>query len=150
MDQKKIQEVSKVKLSGTEIDDKIDFNHHINKICKSALNQLKILIRAKCLLRFEEKKVIVNTFEMSNSNYCSIVRNLSSVQLLSKIEKLQKRALPFLLTNHGSTCGDLLEKSGCPNMGLRRQRTLGIERITYHLFSLYFTLTFKNWKCKAN
>ena len=114
MDQNKIQEVSKVKLSGIEIDDKIDFNHHINKICKSALNQLKILIRAKCLLRFEEKKVVVNIFAMSNSNYCSLVRNLSSVQLLSKIEKLQKRALPFLLSNHDSTCEDLLEKSGCP------------------------------------
>ena len=69
--------------------------------------------------------MLVNTFVMSNFNYCSLVWNFSSAQSLNKIENLQKRALRFLLNDYDSTYEDLLEKSGYPNMNLRR--TLCIE-----------------------
>ena len=55
---------------------------------------------------------------MSNFNYCSLVWNFPSAQSL--IENLQKRALRFLLNDYDSTYEDLLEKSGYPNMNLRR------------------------------
>ena len=71
--------------------------------------------------------MLVNTFVMSNFNYCSLVWNFSSAQSLNKIENLQKRALRFLFNDYDSTYEDLLEKSGYPNMNLRRQRTLCIE-----------------------
>ena len=77
--QKEIKAVAKVKLLGIETDDKLNFNHHINNICKSASNQLNALIRLKHLLGFKEKKVLVNAFVMSNFNYCSLVWNFSSV-----------------------------------------------------------------------
>ena len=78
IDQKEIKVVSKVKLLGTEIDDKLNFNHHINNICKSASNQLNALIRLKHLLGLEKRKVLVNNFVMSNFNYSSLVWNFSS------------------------------------------------------------------------
>ena len=68
--QKEIKAVAKVKLLGIETDDKLNFNHHINNICKSASNQLNALIRLKHLLGFKERKVLVNTILMSNFNYC--------------------------------------------------------------------------------
>ena len=64
--QKEIKAVSKVKLLGIETGDKLNFNHHINNICKSASNQLNALIRLKHLLGFEERKVLINTFVISN------------------------------------------------------------------------------------
>ena len=91
INQKEIKAVAKVKLLETEIDDKLNFNHHINNICKSASNQLNVLIRLKHMLGFKERKVLVNTFVMSNFNYCSLVWNFSSAQSLNKIENLQKR-----------------------------------------------------------
>ena len=69
IDQKELKAVLKVKLLGIDIDDKLNFNHHINNICKSASNQLNALIRLKYLLGFEERKVLVNTFIISNFNY---------------------------------------------------------------------------------
>ena len=120
IDQKEIKAVSKVRLLGIEIDDKLYFNHHINNICKSASNQLNALIRLKHLLGFEERKVLINTFVMLNFNYCSLVWNFSSAQSLNKIENLQKRALRVLLNDYDSTYEHLLEKSGYPNMNLRR------------------------------
>ena len=120
IDQKEIKAVPKVKLLRIEIDEKLNVNHYINNICKSASNQLNALIRQKYLLRFEGRMVLVNTFAMSNFNYCSLVWNFSSTQSLEKIENLLKRALPFLLNHYGSTYEDLLEKSSCPNMNSRR------------------------------
>ena len=93
IDQKEIKAVSKVKLLGLEIDDELNFNHHINNICKSASNQLNALKRLKHLSEFEGRKVLLNTFVMPNFNYCSLVWNFSkfcSAQLLKKIKNLQK------------------------------------------------------------
>ena len=71
--QKEIKAVAKVKLLAIEIDDKLNFNHYINSICKSASNQLNTLIKLKHLLGFKERKKLVNTFVMSNFNYYSLV-----------------------------------------------------------------------------
>ena len=77
IDQKEFKAVSKVRLLGIEIDEKLNFNHHTNNICKSVSNQLNALIRLKHLLGFKERKVLANTFVMSNFNYCSLVWNFS-------------------------------------------------------------------------
>ena len=58
---------------------------------------------------------------MSNFNYCSLVWNFSSARSLNNIEDLLKRALRFLFNDYDSAYEDLLEKSICPNMNLRRQ-----------------------------
>ena len=76
---------------------------------------------------------------MSNFNYRSLVWKLSSSQLLSEMESLQKRALRFLLDGYDSTYEDLLEKSGRPNMNLKRQITRCIE--------IYQTLIKLNPRC---
>ena len=60
---------------------------------------------------------------MSIFHCCPLVWNFSSAQILKKkVENLQIRELPFLLNYYGSFNENLLEKSGCPNMNLRRQR----------------------------
>ena len=51
-----------MKLPGVHIDDKLNFNEHINKICKSAGNQLNALTQFKSFLGLKEKKVLVNSF----------------------------------------------------------------------------------------
>ena len=68
-------------------------------------------MRVKHLLRFEERKVLVNTFVISNFNYFFLVWNISSTQSLRKIENLQKRALRFLLNNYNRKYEDLREKT---------------------------------------
>ena len=73
INQKEIKAVAKAKHLAIEIDDKLNFNHYINSICKSASNQLNIFIRLKHLLSFKERKELVNTFVMSNFNYYSPV-----------------------------------------------------------------------------
>ena len=69
----KIKSTSSVKLLGVHIDDKLNFNHHINKLCKSAGNQLNALTRLKSFLGLKESVVLVNSFIYSNFDYCPVV-----------------------------------------------------------------------------
>ena len=69
---KEIKVTSKVKLLGVEID-KLNFKQHINHICKSAANQLNVLIGLKRFVIFPKVKVVVNSPVLSNFNYCTLV-----------------------------------------------------------------------------
>ena len=57
VENKKINSTLPVKLLGVHFNDKLNFNEHINKICKSAGNQLNALIRPKSFLGLKEKEV---------------------------------------------------------------------------------------------
>ena len=56
----KIKSTSSLKLLGVHINDKLNFNHHINKLCKSKGNQLNALTRLKSFLGLKERVVLVN------------------------------------------------------------------------------------------
>ena len=101
----KIESLSAVKLLGIVIDVKLNFNRHVNTVCGSAANQLNSLIRLRRFLGIEERKVLIQSFALSNLNYCLLVWMLSSVKSLNKIENLQKQALRFLLSYYESSYG---------------------------------------------
>ena len=122
-----IKLVSSVELLGIQIDDKLNFNLHISKICKSAANQLNALIRLKQFLSFHAKEVLINSYIISNFNYCPLVWMFSSTQSLNKIENLQKRALRFLYDDFEASYKDLLSKGRKSKMNVRRLRTLCVE-----------------------
>ena len=69
----KIKSTLSVKLLGVHIDDKLNFNNHINKLCKSAGNQLNALTRLKSFLGLKERAVLVKSFIYSNFDHCPLV-----------------------------------------------------------------------------
>ena len=125
---KEIKVTSQVKLLGVEIDDKLNFGQHINCICKSPANQLNALIRLKRFLGFQDKKVLVNSFVLSNFNYCTLVWMFANSKSLTKIENLHKRALRFMLDDYSSSYKKILAKSGKFSMDVKRKYKLRIER----------------------
>ena len=122
-----IKASSSVKLLVVHIDEQLNFNLHISKICRSAANQLNALIRMKRFLAFEEKKTLINNYFYSNFNYCPLVWIFSSAKSLNKIESLQKRALRFLYDNYDSSHESILKLSGKSTMNVTRLRSLRIE-----------------------
>ena len=97
IDQKNIKTSSLVKHLGVHIYNKLNFNLHITKICRSAANQLRALIRLRKFLNFEEKKTLINSYFYANFNHCTLVWMFSSAKSLSKVESLQKRAYVFFM-----------------------------------------------------
>ena len=127
VDNQVIKSVSSVELLGIQIDDKLNFNLHISKICKSVANQLNALIRLKQFLSFHAKEVLIDNYIISNFNYCPLVWMFSSTQSLNKIENLQKRALRFLYDDIEACYDNLLSKGGKSKMNVRRLKTLCVE-----------------------
>ena len=96
----KIRSTSSVKLLGVHIDDKLNFNEHINKICKSAGNQLNSLIRLKPFSGLKEKEVLEALYILITIR----LYGCSHKKSLDKIESLHnKRALRFFLKDYVSS-----------------------------------------------
>ena len=127
VDNQTIKSVPSVELLGIHLDDKLNFNLHISNICRSAANQLNALIRLKNYLSFNAKRVLINSYIISNFNYCPLVRMFSTAKSLNKIESLQKRALRFLYNDYSISYEGLLEKAGKIKMNVYRLRNLCVE-----------------------
>ena len=82
--------MSSVRLLGVQLDDKLNFSFRVSNICKSVANQLSVLTRLNNLLCSEGKRVLVNSYFMSNFNYCSLVWIFSNAASISKTKNLQK------------------------------------------------------------
>ena len=122
-----IQAVLSVDILSITINDKLNFNLHIDKICLKPANQLNVLVRLKRFLGNQGRKVLINSFVLSNFKYCTLVWMLTNVKSVRKIESIETGAWRFMLKDYESSCEDLLKKSGNPSMNLWRTRPLSIE-----------------------
>ena len=107
-----------VKLLRVHTDDKVHFNHLINRLCKFAGNQLNAPTRLKLFVGLKERQVLAISFPYSIFNYYRLVWMFSHKKSLNKIESLQKQALRFFLNNYENSHEQLLEKSRESNMNL--------------------------------
>ena len=62
-----------VKLLGIEIDNTRSFNKSISTLCKKASNQLNSIGRIQKYMGFKGKEVLLNSFVLSNFNYCPLL-----------------------------------------------------------------------------
>ena len=99
----------------------------VNRICKSAANQLNALIRLKRFLGFQERKAPVKSFVLSNFNYCTLVWTFANSKSLTKIENLHKRALRFMLDDYSSSYKSISEKPIKFSVDFKRKHKLCIE-----------------------
>ena len=76
--------------------------------------------------------MIYNAFVMSNFNYCPIVWHFCSVKSQRKIEKIQERALRFMLNDDKSNYQELLGKAKIDTMHLKRLKCIATEIYIRH------------------
>ena len=142
---KVIKTESKVKLLGVTIDNKLNFDSHVSSLVKSASSQLNAICRLRYYLSDKSKNILVQSFVLSNFNYCPLIWHFSSAKSLHKIEMIQKRALRFLLNDNESSYEVLLSKSGRNSMNVYRLKTLCTEifKTINNLSPLYMNDIFK-------
>ena len=73
IEEQNIKAVSLVELLGIQIDDKLNFNQHISKICNCAANQLNAMTRLRNFMTSRVKEALINGYFISNFNYCPLV-----------------------------------------------------------------------------
>ena len=116
-----------VTLLGMDIDDQLTFTKHIKTKMRNAAGQLNYLNTKEKFLNPEAKKVLIESFIMSNFNYCPLVWMFCNSKLKRIQENIQKRALRFLLNDYESNYEQLLEKSNKSTIEIRNLQTLATE-----------------------
>ena len=104
--------VQKIDVLGVCIHGKLNLNEHVRRICSKASAQISALQRLTGLVDYPSRKAIHSSFIASNFNYCPLVWFFTSRDSINKIDKIQERALRFVLKDHISCYKDLLLKPG--------------------------------------
>ena len=84
----KITNIKCEKLLGIKIDHKLTFNAHIDEICKKAGQKMNALTRVIPCMNIIKRRSLLNTFFMSQSNYCLLTRMCHSRAKNNKINRL--------------------------------------------------------------
>ncbi len=85
------------------------------------------MYRFKGIFDYNLRESIHNSFIMSNFNYCPIVWHFCSKTSTTKMEKLQERALRFLLDDKVSSYEILMSKCNSSTLHLKRLRSICTE-----------------------
>ena len=84
-----------VKLLGMQLDDKLNFDHHVSALWLSAsLSKVGRFISEDCGMK------LYDSFILPNLLYCSIVWHFGSKSSALKVEKVNKRALWVVLNDN--------------------------------------------------
>ena len=103
-----------------------DLTHDLDLGSKASA-QISALQRLTGLLDYPSRKAIYTSFIASNFNYCPLVWFFTNRESIDKIDKIQERALRFVLKDHISDYTNLLLKSGFDSFRIYAVKCLMIE-----------------------
>ena len=112
---------------GVCIDENLTFDTHVDNICLKASRQISALQRLTGLLDLPSRKAIYTSFTFSNFNYCPLVWFFTSRASITKMQKLQERALRFVLKDSTSDYETLLSKGGFDSFRISALKTMAVE-----------------------
>ena len=81
---------------GIKIDNKLTFEEHVEGLCKKASQKVSAVARISSLMRFEQRKCIINSFIISHFSYCPLVWMFHSRRLNNRINHIHERALRII------------------------------------------------------
>ena len=131
-----VQMADSVKLLGMTIDSMLNFNQHVQLICKKTSNKVRTFSRIAPNFEYEKDIMLYSSFLLSNFNYCPLIWVLSGKSSNNEINRINKRALRVLLDDYGSIFEELLQKRG--------EHTIHIKNLQTILLEVYKSLTSKN------
>ena len=101
---------SSVKPLGVTIDNKLNFDEHVSKLCKKASQKIHALARISNFVSQDKLCIIMSAFIESQFGYCPLAWMLHSRTLNNRINRLHERALRLVYKDHQLTFGELLRK----------------------------------------
>ena len=102
----------KVKLLGFYIDNRLNFDYHINQLCKRAGKKLHALTRVFIYMKISQRKLISNVFIMSQFSNCPLIWMFHSRAMEHRTNRIHQRTLRLIYPNQQQlTFKELLEKN---------------------------------------
>lgn len=129
-----------VKLLGVNLDSKLNFEYHIQQICRKAANHLNVLKRLSPFIDLTDRMAIFRCFILCHFQYCSVVWHFCGKVSMQRMEKIQERALCFVFGDYDSDYHHLLHMSKLPTLELGRERSIAmlVYKIQHNLAPNYF------------
>ena len=103
-----IFESSKGKLLGITIDRNLNMKDHIKDLCKQAGKKLNALARIARFLDENKRKLLMNSFVISQFNYCPVVWMFCQRQSNHMINRIHERTLRIAYNDYASSFDNLL------------------------------------------
>ena len=116
-----------VKLLGVTIDNKLDFNEHLTKLCKKVSSKLHALARISNYMCQDKLRVLIKAFIESQFSYCPLVWMFHSRTLNNRINKLHERGLRLAYKDSQLTFNELLQKDQSFSIHHRNLQKLATE-----------------------
>ena len=85
------------KILGINIDAKLTWGDHFRFVCKKVSTYVWLLYKKSSYLNYEHKVIFYNAYIQPHFNYCNVIWGNSSNYNLSRVTKLQKRAIKINL-----------------------------------------------------
>ena len=114
-------------LFGIKIDNKLTFQEHVEEPCIKASRKVSVLARISSVMRFEQRKRIVNSFITSHFSYSPLVWMFQSRRLNNRINHIHERALRIIYQDYNSSFKELLRKDSSLKIHQRNLNLLVTE-----------------------
>ena len=101
---------SSVKRLGVAIDNKLNFDEYVSKLCKKASQKIHALARISNCMSQDKLRIIMSAFIESQFRYCPLVWMFHSRALNNRINRLHERALRLVYKDPHLTFEELLRK----------------------------------------
>ena len=136
---------SEIDVLGVCIDDGMNFNSHVNNVCKKAGKQVSALQSLTGVLDQKSRMALYQSFVMANCDYCPLVWFFTSGSSISKLEKIQERALRFVLKYSVSCYDELISKAKVDAFRVRAVKKMATEvfKMLNHISPGYFENNFQ-------
>ncbi|XP_057290348.1 uncharacterized protein LOC130613047 [Hydractinia symbiolongicarpus] len=115
------------RLLGVIIDNKLKFDLHVSKLCAKASQKLNALTRMTSFMNFNKKKLLMNSFVISQFNYCPLVWMFHNRALNNRINRIHEKALRIVYSDSSSSFTDLLHKDSSVTVHQRNLQSLATE-----------------------
>ena len=118
----------KVKHLGIYIDNRINFDYHISKLCQKTGKKLHALTRVFKYMNISQCKSIANAFIMSRFSYCPLIWVFHSRAMDHRINRIHEITLRLIYPNQYQIIfKELSEKSKTVSIHQINLQTLAIE-----------------------
>ena len=123
----KIECSQSVKLLGVQIDNKLNFNEHVSKMCKKVSTKLHALARVSPFMSTNKLRILMKAFIESQFGYCPLIWMFHNRTANNRINRLQERALRIVYKDFNSSFQELLDKDNTVTIHHRNLQKLATE-----------------------
>ena len=117
---------------GVTIDSQLTFRQHVARVTSKAYGALKTLCHVKASLPTVTRILLYRTLVLPHLEYCSAIWDPHTAELTSKVERVQNRAMRYILDRPPRTSSDSLRQQ-LKWQTLEERRKFHRAKLTYRI-----------------